>query len=100
VATNGVPYYYYTTVVTNGVTNSVAYPVVFSVTGGQPPYTWSLAPGSPSLPLGLTLSQTNDVTGIISGTPTNNPSGVHDFTIQLQDAGARTVLLNYFITIQ
>jgi hypothetical protein len=52
------------------------------------------------LPLGLTLSQTNDVTGIISGTPTNNPSGVHDFTIQLQDAGARTVLLNYFITIQ
>jgi hypothetical protein len=81
-------------------TNGSSYDATFSVTGGQSPYTWSLAPGSPSLPLGLTLSQTNDANGIISGTPTNNLSGTHDFTIQLKDAGARTVLLNYFITIQ
>ncbi len=100
-ATNGVPYYYYySTIVTNNTvpvtytTNFFAAPVVFSATGGQPPYTWSLATGS-QLPLGLNLDPNS---GILSGVPTNNPSGLQDFTIQLNDSAARTVLLNYFIT--
>jgi len=53
-------------------TNGVAYSVVLSATGGQTPYTWSLAPGSAGLPPGLTLS----AGGVISGTPT--ASGTFD----------------------
>jgi len=40
------------------------YSVQLSTTGGQPPYTWSLASGSAPLPPGLTLSSD----GMISGT--------------------------------
>ncbi len=46
-------------------TNGVSYSLHLDATGGQPPYTWSLAPGSDALPNGLTLS-TN---GYVTGTP-------------------------------
>lgn len=42
------------------------YAVSLSAAGGQPPYSWSLAPGSMSLPEGLALQ----AFGQISGTPT------------------------------
>lgn len=41
-------------------------PVQMQVSGGVPPYTWSLAPGSQAPPPGMTLSPS----GVISGTPT------------------------------
>jgi hypothetical protein len=47
--------------------------------GGQPPYSFSLAPGSDPLPPGLFLSPN----GFISGTPTN--SGTFNFTIRVTD---------------
>jgi len=48
-------------------TRQVAYDITLAPGGGTPPYTWSLAPGSPALPSGLELNQSN---GTISGTPT------------------------------
>lgn len=71
----------------------VDYPAVtLSVTGGQAPYSWSLASGS-ALPPGLDLSSG----GVISGIPTQ--SGAFVTTIQMTDAGGRTVNVNYSITI-
>lgn len=62
------------------------YSAQLSGTGGQPPYTWSLSPGSPGLPAGLNL--TSD--GLISGTATGPGGGtIYDFSIRLTDsAGA------------
>jgi hypothetical protein len=65
----------------------------FTATGGQPPYTWSLSPGSPGLPPGLLLA----ANGAIFGRPTVD--GVYDFVVRLTDSGARTVDRNFSITI-
>jgi len=65
----------------------------FTATGGQTPYTWSLAGGSPDLPPGLSLLPG----GAIVGTPTQD--GTFDFTISLTDGGGRTVDRSYSITI-
>ena len=63
-------------------TTGVPYDITLALSGGTPPYTWSLAPGSPALPTGLTL---NPSTGNISGTPTavvtsNTVFGLQDST--------------------
>jgi hypothetical protein len=50
-----------------------------SPSGGLPPYSFSLAPGSDPLPPGLFLSGT----GLIFGTPTN--SGTFSFTVRVTD---------------
>jgi hypothetical protein len=76
----------------NGNLNS-PYTSTFSATGGQPPYRWSLAPGSPPLPPGLNLSSN----GTILGTPTLD--GTFHFVIRMRDAANRTVDYNYAITI-
>lgn len=71
-------------------TEGANYSAQLSATGGQPPYTWSLSPGSAGLPSGLTL--TSD--GQISGTPQPGTSGgggstIYDFSVRLTDsAGA------------
>jgi hypothetical protein len=105
-ATNGVPYYYYTSVVTNivtngvtnVVTNTVTSAVTISVTGGGPAYTWMLATNSLALPTGLSL-QSLSSTCVISGTPVNNPAGTYDFIVQMNDSSARSVQMPYSITI-
>ena len=71
--------------------NGVSYNVALSVTGGRAPYTWSLASGE--LPVGLNLSSG----GVISGTPTQ--SGTFGFTVQVNDSSARSVQMDYSITI-
>jgi hypothetical protein len=81
-------------------TNTVPYSVILSVTGGGPSYTWMLATNSATLPLGLTLISGTPANGAtISGTPTNNPVGLYDFTVQMNDSSARSVQKNYSITI-
>jgi hypothetical protein len=65
----------------------------FTATGGQAPYVWALAPGSPALPPGLFLLSD----GTLGGTPTQD--GTFDFSIQLTDAGGRSVERPYSITI-
>jgi len=77
-------------------TDGEAYSVTFTVTGGQPPYTWSLAPDSNPLPGGLVLS----ADGLLSGTLTDNPAGTYDFTIQMNDSAARSVQRVCSINIQ
>jgi hypothetical protein len=84
----------------DGANNAVYPTTTFSATGGTAPYTWSLA--GTSLPQGLTLSSA----GVLSGTPSNNPTGLYDFTIQVTDSSGqpagsqpRVVALNYTITI-
>jgi hypothetical protein len=76
-------------------TNNVPYSVTLSVAGGQSPYTWMLASNSPALPGGLGLP----ASGVISGTPTNNPAGTYPFTVQMNDSSARSVQMNYSITV-
>jgi large repetitive protein len=57
-------------------------PVAFTVSGGQPPYTWSADPNSP-LPssLNLTTVKNNSAVAYLSGTPTMSPLGVPDLIV-------------------
>jgi hypothetical protein len=61
-------------------TQNASYSTTLTASGGQPPYIWSLVPGSASLPMGLTLA-TN---GCISGTPVNY--GANGFIVLVTDA--------------
>lgn len=67
-------------------TTGVPYDITLALSGGTPPYTWSLAPGSPTLPTGLTL---NPSTGNISGTPTAVVTRNTEF--RLQDSTGQSV---------
>jgi hypothetical protein len=62
------------------------------VTGGTPPYTWSIVNGA--LPSGLIL---NSQTGLISGTPVT--AGSSTFTAQVTDAVSRTAQKALSITV-
>ena len=64
-----------------GGTQGVAYSQTLTAGGGNPPYSWTLVPGS-SLPAGLTLS----AGGVISGTPTG--TGTTNFTVQVRDSSS------------
>lgn len=59
-------------------TNKVTYSVTLAVSGGNPPYKWSLVVAS-SLPPGLKLSST----GVISGKA--KTAGTYSFTVQVVD---------------
>lgn len=76
-------------------TNGTGYGQTLQATGGQPPYVWSLAPGSAALPAGLGLG-TN---GVISGRPAATGTNL-SFIVQLTDAAATSVqqLLSLTIT--
>ena len=69
------------------------YSAQLGATGGEPPYTWSLAIGSASLPSGLSLNSA----GRISGTPTTNK--VSTFKVQATDANFTTTNKVLSITI-
>lgn len=57
------------------------YKVLPGVTGGVPPYTWSVSSGS--LPDGLTLDPgTGEISGILPA------AGSHEFTLRVTDSGA------------
>jgi hypothetical protein len=72
----------------------VPYFAQFSATGGNPPYTWTLAPSSPGLPDGLNLSPD----GKITGTPTG-PASIYDFTVRITDSAGAIRDVQYTITI-
>lgn len=71
-------------------TVGASYSAPLTATGGQPPYTWSLSPGSPGLPDGLNLTTDGNGNWFISGTPTAVGGGtIYDFSLRLTDsAGA------------
>jgi hypothetical protein len=97
VADAGPPTQFATKVLTLKVVNALAvntsslpsgtvgatYSQTLSAVGGTSPYTWSIVPGSGSLPAGLSLSPS---TGLISGTPTT--SGLANFVVQASDASS------------
>ena len=60
----------------------VTYSQTLAVSGGTPPYTWSV---TGSLPPGISL---NSGTGVLSGTPT--AAGIFNFTVQVRDATQNT----------
>jgi len=74
-------------------TVGAAYSAQLEATGGEPPYTWSLAIGSASLPSGLSLNSA----GRISGTPTT--AKVSPFKVQATDANFTTTNKVLSITI-
>ena len=74
-------------------TVGVAYSYTLAITGGMPPYTWSIVSGS--LPAELSL---NASTGVISGTPTS--AGTATFTVKVTDANLATATAMLSITIQ
>ncbi len=68
-----------------------SYSQTLSASGGQTPYTWSVASGS--LPPGLSL---NSATGAVTGTPT--AAGTYGFVAQVTD-GAQTDTQTLSITV-
>jgi hypothetical protein len=78
---------------TSGVPYNGGFPVTFTASGGQPPYTWA-APNFSTLVPGMTFSSSPPA---IYGTPT--ATGVFSFTIQLTDSANMVVNLNYTITV-
>jgi hypothetical protein len=60
-------------------TQGVFYSFPLGAIGGQPPYTWSLSPGSAPLPSSLSLSNC----GVLSGYPT--ASGTYSFWVRAAD---------------
>lgn len=81
-----------TTATIPGGATGTAYSQALAASGGQLPYTWSLASGLP-LPAGLTLSSA----GVLSGTPT--VPGTYTFTVQVADALMHTATAVFTITI-
>ncbi len=71
----------------------------FTGSGGQPPYTFGLSPGSPGLPPGFdaTLPDGTFVNGMIAGTPVQD--GTFDFYVRMTDAAGRFVDRPYSINI-
>lgn len=66
-----------------GTTYSSSLPLMSKITGGIPPYTWTLSSGS--LPMGLTLSPS----GAITGTPSS--PGSFNFTATASDSSGLAI---------
>ena len=69
-----------------------AYSQMLTVSGGTPPYVWSLS-GTSALPKGLSLSPQ----GVISGTPTT--AGTTSFTVSVSDSASQFVSATFSIAI-
>lgn len=72
------------TVFLPNATNGTFYSQPLQATGGQAPYSWSLAPYSTALPPNLTLAPS----GVLSGTPAT--SGTFSFYARVTDSAANT----------
>jgi hypothetical protein len=76
-----------------GTAYSAQMSVTAATTSWQPPVSWSLAPSSPGLPSGLSLSPA----GGLSGTPSQ--AGFYNFTIQAMDSLGRTAQRTYIVNV-
>jgi hypothetical protein len=92
IAASGTPLQITTTSLPSGATGT-SYSTTLAATGGKTAYSWSVSSGS--LPTGLTLSSS----GQISGTPT--ATGTFSFIVNLTDSSspAQSITANLSITI-
>jgi hypothetical protein len=85
-------------------------PFQLTGTGGTPPYVWSVAAGSGSLPPGFNTTLSTNVSvlpdgtvlipnGTISGKPATGSAGTYDVTIQMTDFGGRSVQSAFTLTV-
>ncbi|HZQ48358.1 MAG TPA: Ig domain-containing protein, partial [Verrucomicrobiae bacterium] len=72
-----------------------SYSVQLQAQGAAPPFNWAMAPDSPGLPVGLSLS----ASGFISGVLTGATVGTYDFTVQATDSTGRTAQSQLFIEV-
>jgi hypothetical protein len=78
----------------------VDYEATLTVSGGQPPYTWTIGPGSPDLPTGmnpLVQNASDSSQAFLSGTPL--VPGKYRFWIRVTDAGGRFIDQNYSLVV-
>ncbi len=75
-------------------TQFVNYSELVQATGGLPPYNWSISLGS--LPAGLTLTS-GTPSATIGGAP--SVTGMHSFTVQVQDSASGTASLPLSIQV-
>ncbi len=80
----------------NGVVNTAYSTSLLAASGGTAPYTYSIVPGSGSLPAGLLL---NLSTGVISGTPTTGGSSTFGVKVADSSIPAQTHTQAVSITI-
>ena len=75
------------------------YFATLSVSGGIPPYSWGLSPGSNPLPSGMTLNPnfSDSTQAYLSGAP--SAPGSYLFFIRVTDGGGRFVDANYVFTV-
>ncbi|HUJ31170.1 MAG TPA: Ig domain-containing protein [Candidatus Acidoferrum sp.] len=73
-----------------GGSNGTPYSQSIIVTGGVSPLKFSLAPGSASLPAGLSLNQSGNITGTPSG-PVQGQPNPSVFTVQVTDNSTQPV---------
>jgi hypothetical protein len=71
----------------------MAYSQQLTGSGGQPPYTFSLAPGS-ALPTGLSISPDGQISGTAVG-----PAATYDFVIRITDSNGAFRDIPYTLTI-
>ena len=77
-----------------GATAGHTYSSALAATGGNPPYSWKLAPGS-ILPRGLKIKRN---TGDISGTPSLHDHGNYTFTVQVTDKRSKVTRMRHTAT--
>lgn len=68
-----------------------AYSEVLEAAGGSPPYTWTLASGSP--PIGISMERN----GVVSGTPSS--AGAFNFTVQVSDGQGVIATRTFSLTV-
>jgi hypothetical protein len=83
-----------TTSLPGGVAGAQGYSQALAAAGGTSPYTWALAPGSNTLPAGLS----GDPNGTVSGTLPASP-GTVSFTVQATDHGSPAQQVTKTVTI-
>ena len=81
-----------TTFLPAGTVGTAYTATTLAATGGTPPYTWSVAPGS-TLPGGLSLSSA----GVVSGTP--SVAGTFPVTLQVTDSAQVAATKSYSIAV-
>lgn len=91
---NNLPQYTTGNILNSAVIGNIYTQVNLGVSGGNTPYSFALKTGS-SLPAGLSLSSE----GVITGTPTSQPTGDYSFTVVVKDAYHQSAEKLFTITV-